>query len=293
LARETSYNIEAKELNLLKSGVSRKKEKSRLRRIIWLVIGLILLLLAYLILGIQWMRYTAQRAGLVDPTSSYRETLDGQGPCPPLTVVVLGDSTAIGTGTSARNQTFSYQLIRENLLTIYSQVNYINLAVSGAVIKEVADEQLLRMFTQSPGDSRKPDLILISIGANDVTGLTSAGDFSAKLAQVLDKLTQDTQAQIVLLGVPAVYSAPVLLPLFPSLLDGFTHRLIEAEDQLLTRYPTNRIRKVDIYNTTGPLFKNHPEYFAADGYHPNDKGYAAWTKEIAKILPPEIAQKRC
>lgn len=236
-----------------------------------------LLLAVYLVGAYFWMEFRARQAGLVDPTSPYQETLQGQGQGE-LTVTVLGDSTAIGTGTTARSQTFSYQVIRNSLLPKYGSVQYINRAVSGAKVKDVMDNQLAAAVQDQPG------LVFISIGANDATALTGADQFSASLKTILDRLTGETQARIVLLGVPAVYSASVLLPPYPQLLDIFTKRLIEAENALVPAYPAGRILPVDIYDTTGPVFSRQPELFAADGYHPNEQGYAVWAKEVEKVL---------
>lgn len=247
-----------------------------------LILGAIIGLGAYFLLGSQWMRSTARAAGVADPTSPYQETITGSGACQLLKVTVLGDSTAIGTGTSSRQQTFSYQVIRQALLPIYAKVEYVNRAVSGAKINDVLTAQLPAALED------RPDLVFISIGANDVTGLTSADDFKTSLRQVLNSLTALPDTRVVLLGVPAVYSAPLLLPLFPTALDSFTKRLIETETALLASYDPRRVVPVDIYNTTGPIFKANPGLFAPDKYHPNDQGYTVWSNEINKVLEPRL-----
>ncbi len=253
------------------------KKPNWVRRILLTLVGLVIALVLYLLVGYWWMGFKAGRAGLVDWASPYTETIQGSGQGT-LTVTVLGDSTAIGAGTSARQQTFSYQAIRDSLVAKYSSVNYINRAVSGAKVQEVVDNQLPATLQD------KPDLVFISIGANDVTGGTTPEKYQASLRSLLDRLTHETQARIVLLGIPAIYSAPILLPLYPQLIDIFTHRLIETQNKLVATYPSGRVLPVDIYNTTGPIFSRQPELFAPDGYHPNDRGYAVWAKEVEKVL---------
>ncbi len=250
---------------------------------LWLLVpalltGWVLVVVIYLIAGSWWMRRSSAQGAVVNPASPYSELIAGQGSCGHLKVVILGDSTAIGTGTTTRQRTFSYFALQEKLAPLYSAIEYINRAVSGAVIKDVVNQQLNQVAADHP------QLVIISIGANDVTGLTSPTEFSKDLRQLLDSLTVQTTAQIILLGVPAIYSAPVLLPGFPALLDFLTRRLIEAEDNTLASYHQNRINQVDIYHTTGPIFAAHREYFAPDGYHPNDNGYVIWGKEVNKVL---------
>lgn len=256
---------------------ARTKKPNWLRRILLGLVGLTLALGLYLVAAYFWMGYSARQVGLVDWSSPYQETIPGSGQGS-LTVTVLGDSTAIGTGSSARSQTFAYQVIHDSLLAKYGSVNYINRAIAGDKAQDVVDKQLATAILD------RPDLVFISIGANDVTALTAPDRFQASLQKVLDRLTAETGAKIVLLGVPAIYSAPVLLPLYPQTLDIFTKRLIEAENKLLPAYPAGRILPVDIYNTTGPIFASQRDLFAADGYHPDDKGYAVWAKEVEKVL---------
>lgn len=241
------------------------------------LVALLAVLAVYMVAAYFWMVFRARQANLPDPSSPYLETIAGQGQGD-LTVTVLGDSTAIGTGTTSRQETFAYQVIRDSLLAKYGSVHYINRAVSGAKVKDVVDNQLEAAVQDQPG------LVFISIGANDVTGLTGTGEFSASLKNILDRLTGETQAKVVLLGIPAVYSASVLLPPYPQLLDIFTKRLIQAENTLLPAYPAGRVLPVDIYDTTGPIFSIQPGLFAADGYHPNPQGYVVWAREVEKVL---------
>lgn len=258
-----------------KSGKSKKP--NWLRRILLTLVGLVIALVLYLLIGYWWMGFSAGRANLTAWSSPHTETIQGSGQGI-LKVTVLGDSTAIGIGTSTRQQTFSYQVIRASLLAKYGSVNYINRAVSGAKVQEVIDNQLPAALQD------QPDLVFISIGANDATGGTTPDKYQASLRSLLDRLTQETQAKVVLLGIPSVYAAPVLLPLFPQIIDIFTHRLIDVENKLLLAYPAGRVLPVELYNSTGPVFDRQPELFAADGYHPNEQGYTVWAKEVEKVL---------
>lgn len=247
-----------------------------LRRIL-LALSVVAVLALYLIGAYFWMAYKVGSAGVPNPPSPYQETLQGQGQGE-LTVTVLGDSTAIGAGASTPQQTFPYQVIRNSLLPRYGTVHYINRAVSGSRAVDIVNYQLEAAVQDQPG------LVLISIGTNDVTNLIEPDKYTASMKTVLDRLTGETQARIVLLGIPAVKTAPLLVFPYPQFLDILTKRLIEAENTLLATYPSGRILPVEMYNSTGPIFAGHSELFAADGYHPNDQGYAVWGKEVEKAL---------
>ncbi len=254
-----------------------KSKKSRLLRRILAGLAVVVLLALYLVGAYFWMAYKVGGAGVPAPPSPYQETLQGQG-TGDLTVTVLGDSTAIGAGASTPRQTFPSQVIRDSLLPKYGTINYINRGVSGSRAVDIVNYQLEAAVKDQPG------LVLISIGTNDVTNLIEPDKYSASLKTVLDRLTGETPARIVLLGIPAVKTAPLLVFPYPQFLDIFTKRLIEAENRLLSTYPPSRILPVELYDSTGPSFSGHPELFAADGYHPNDQGYAVWAKEVEKGL---------
>ncbi|MGH9022127.1 MAG: SGNH/GDSL hydrolase family protein [Acidimicrobiia bacterium] len=188
-------------------------------------------------------------------------------------VVWLGDSTAAGVGAVSPEGALPRLVAGLQRRPTELRV----LARSGAQIRHVLDRQLPKVA------SLEPELILISVGANDVTHLTSPGDFAASYRLLVGQLP--VTARIVVLGVPDLGAPPRLLQPLRAVagwrgrqLEGALRRLA---DELGLEY-------VDIAGQTGPLFRSDPgRYFSPDGYHPNGAGYGLWADEVLKVLEPE------
>ena len=88
--------------------------------------------------------------------------------------VWLGDSTAAGVGSSKASDTAPLLVAAETGERVRV------LAVSGATVAEVVDEQLPLL------DGEEPDRIYVSVGSNDVTHLTSRSDFRQSYRALVD-----------------------------------------------------------------------------------------------------------
>lgn len=187
-------------------------------------------------------------------------------------VVWLGDSTAAGVGAVAPEGALPRLVAGLQARPTELRV----LARSGARIQDVLDHQLSRVA------SLEPDLILISVGANDVTHLTSPGSFTASYRLLVGQLP--VTARVVVLGVPDMGAPPRLLQPLRAVA-GWRGRQLEGAlrhlaDELGLEY-------VDIAGRTGRSFRSDPaRLFSPDGYHPNDAGYGLWAAEVAKVLEP-------
>src|SRR4051812_14556582 len=93
------------------------------------------------------------------PRAAQRFGADG----PELTYVVIGDSTAAGQGAGAVEGSIAWETARA--LARGRRVTMTNLADSGAVAGDVVSDQLAGAEELAPG------LVLLAVGANDVTHL--------------------------------------------------------------------------------------------------------------------------
>ena len=195
-------------------------------------------------------------------------------PGAPLRVVWLGDSTAAGVGASGVDSALPRQVANG----LGRPVQLTVLAVSGDRIGNVASEQLPKLAALTP----PPELVFLSVGANDVTHLTGPVEFRRTYRTVLDALP--TGARVVLLGVPDMGSAARLLQPLRALA-GVRGSTLDDVVRGLAR--DHHATYVDIAGRTGPSFRREPDrYFAADHYHPNDEGYRLWTEAVLDALPP-------
>jgi acyl-CoA thioesterase I len=196
---------------------------------------------------------------------------------PELVYVVLGDSTAAGVGADYESG-IAVMTARE--LAQRRHVTMTNLGVSGARMRNVREQQL------GAAERIHPDVVLLSAGANDVTHLTSVRSMRADLAEIVQRLKQaNPNVRIVITGSPDI-GAP---PRVPRLLRGIAawrtngvNRMFEGEATRL------HLAFAPIAATTGPLFRRDHSLFAADRFHPNNRGYATWLPALNKALATAV-----
>src|SRR5476649_2192485 len=77
------------------------------------------------------------------------------------TYVAMGDSTVEGVGASHPDRSYA-SIIYTSILQKHKRAIYHNFGESGAPVREVIENQLEKAI------AAKPDLITISVGANDI-----------------------------------------------------------------------------------------------------------------------------
>jgi acyl-CoA thioesterase-1 len=190
-----------------------------------------------------------------------------------LVYVVLGDSTAAGVGGSY-DRGIAVTTARE--LARRYRVTMTNLSVSGAQLRDVRRKQL------AAAEALRPDVVLLSAGANDVTHLTPIGSMHRDLREIVQRLQAvNPDIRIVLTGSPDM-GAP---PRIPRLLRGLASHRTKLANRMFEREAAEQhLTFAPIARTTGPLFRADPSLFADDRFHPNDRGYATWFPALHQAL---------
>ncbi len=192
----------------------------------------------------------------------------------PYTVVMLGDSTAQGIGAARPEDSFG-ALVAQHLARQGKQVRFVNLGVSGAQVRDVRTEQVPKVA------ALQPDLILLSVGANDVTTWTAPSAYLDEMDRIVRALDR-TDATVAVLNVPAIIAAPLLAYPVRLVFDEQTRRYNRRLAQLLkNRQGWIAVR---IYEEAREPFERDHTLFAADGYHPSSKGYALWARITLQAL---------
>jgi lysophospholipase L1-like esterase len=189
-------------------------------------------------------------------------------------IVWLGDSTAAGVGASSSSDALPTQ-VADGLATAGTSVT--DLAVSGARVADVLADQVPKVA------GLQPDLVLISVGANDTIHLTGRGAFRHTYEELLRGLPRGVP--VVLLGVPDMGAIPRFAQPLRAVA-GWRGRNLDAD----VRWVATRTGAVyaDIAGPTGPPFRRHPDrYFAADDFHPSDAGYGLWAEAVLAVLRRE------
>lgn len=190
-----------------------------------------------------------------------------------LRVVWLGDSTAAGVGVGRVGDALPTRVASGLGRPVEQRV----LATSGARVSTVVEDQLPELA------SWRPDVVLVSVGANDVVHLTPRDDFEARYRRLVAGMPEG--ADVVLLGIPEMGSIPRLAwPLRP--LVGF--RGGQLDEVVVGVAGSGGASYVDIAGETGSAFRRDPErFFASDDYHPSADGYQRWAEAVLEVLRGE------
>lgn len=210
-----------------------------------------------------WLKRAAPRAAAAEGP---REGQTGELGAPRLRLLALGDSPFEGVGIARIADTLPVRLAQRIADAQQVRVDWNILAKNGATARSLRERLL-------PTSEPEPfDLILVSVGVNDVTGLTRGRRFADALDALLSDLrTHSPRAQIVLLGIPPMQAFPLLPRPLRAWLGGRSRRL-EALGVAAARRHEALHSPVRVQPA--------PELFASDGFHPSELGHARWAEEV-------------
>lgn len=233
--------------------------------------GLVALLLAEIVLASR-----GQREPFENPSRAPRE-LGQTGP--ELTYVVLGDSTSAGQG-GEYERGIAISTAR-HLAARGRRVRLVNLSVAGAQAEDVAMEQLQAAMRL------RPDVVLVSVGANDVVRLSGRRTVRAAMGSIVDGLvTARCEVKIVITGAPDMGATPRFAQPLRWIAGARTKQLNQVFDLVVAE---RALTLAPIADVTGPLFRRDRTLFAADRFHPSDRGYGAWTPVLTRSLDAALA----
>lgn len=193
----------------------------------------------------------------------------------PLRLVVLGDSAAAGVGAGSRSASYPF-LISQRLAAEHGyRVELRVHGVSGARAADVAGTQVERALDD------RPDVVLVVVGGNDVTHLTSLASVRRDMRAAVRRL-RDSGARVVVGGVPDMRAHLFLEPL--RSVAGWRGRVVSRS---IRRVATEEgVGYVPLRERTGHFFVEDPHgHFSADAFHPGPLGYRRW----AEAIYPEVA----
>jgi len=194
-----------------------------------------------------------------------------------ITYVVLGDSTAAGVGAPPDA---GIAVMTARKLTERRPVTMHNFAVSGAKTADVLRDQL------ASAEASRPDLVLISVGANDVTHLTSVGSVRRDIEAIIARLqAANPRVAIVITGSPDMGAPPRIPRLLRPIAAWRTKRLNRMFESVAA---ARGVTFAPIAADTGPGFRRDRSLFADDRFHPNARGYATWLPTLDRALEAAI-----
>ncbi len=186
----------------------------------------------------------------------------------PLRLLVLGDSAAAGVGAPTQEDALAGQLVAA--LGDSFQVRWTLIARTGATT-QTALEHLQEIEGQAF------DVVVISLGVNDVTSGRSLDDWRRLQGELVALLRSKFQTQHVLLsGLPPMDKFPAL----PQPLRWYIGSCARQFDSVLEA----------LANTGADCefvklgYTVDTQFIAADGFHPGPAIYALWAADIARRI---------
>jgi lysophospholipase L1-like esterase len=186
----------------------------------------------------------------------------------------IGDSVSAGVGASSVDSA----LPRVVAGALGRPVRLHVFATAGERVAGALAEQVPRL----EGLGISPDIVIVQIGANDVTHLTGPGTFREEYERLLDRVRGVGPELVIALGIPAFETTPRFLQPLRALV-GWRARRLDREVRGAAE--AAGATYVDIAGVTADPFDEDPDrYYAADEYHPSDAGYALWAAAVLRAL---------
>jgi len=211
-----------------------------------------------------WVRRTALR---LPEARGARTGTVGQGE--ELRLLALGDSIIAGVGTGSVEKSMPVQFAQALASSRKCSVQWQVIGANGA---EISD---LRHSIRQLEDQQHVDVILISIGVNDVTGLSSTRRWRMQVNRLVAELSEKwPQARVIFVGLPPMGKFP--LPPQPlrftlgqraSTLDSIAADII-LRQELMLHIPTE--------------INPGEQEFCEDGFHPSAESCAYWASVLAQ-----------
>ena len=208
---------------------------------------------------------------LAEPPGA-RSGSEGSGPM--LRLLIAGDSAAAGVGAATQQEALSGQLVAQ--LRSSLDVRWKLLATTGHTVRDM----IAQLHSAEP---ERFDVALVSIGVNDVTGLTRSTRWVERQVTLIGLLkAKFGVGHILVSSLPPMHAFPALpqplrwyLGARAAQLNGMLRRIAAADTHC-------EFLPVDL-----PL---EQRYMAADGFHPGPPAYSLWAQAAARAIRRRIGE---
>ncbi len=213
--------------------------------------------------GIRFALLLRQSAMLVERSRAFERNVDGGSP----RILVAGDSTAVGTGTTPEGSTAGH------FGADFPNADIRNVSVNGWKI-----EDLLPAFPTKGSF----DLVVLQIGANDIIRGTPQKEFETSLAALFEK-AKAVSPNVVALHSGNIGLSPMLHWPVTTIMRSRTLRYREAYRRIAAE---KGVAYVDLYaeKEDNVLGKDIAKYYASDLLHLTSDGYGVWYDAIRKTM---------
>jgi lysophospholipase L1-like esterase len=189
----------------------------------------------------------------INPTAAHR-------------ILVVGDSTGVGTGASRPEDSVAGRIASE-----FPGTEVVNLARNGAR----ATDAIIQLESVA---AREFDVALVQVGGNDILRFTGLGKLRSAIGQVLAKAREKGRT-VIFIGPGNSGLSPAF---FPPLSWIYTGRTRRARTLFMDASAKTGARYVDLFRERdNRIFPGDPDrYYSPDRFHPCSEGYRVWYEEM-------------
>ena len=186
-----------------------------------------------------------------------------------LKILVLGDSTGVGTGAPSNTESVAGWFGQD-----FPEAHIRNISVNG--------EKLSGLLKNFPTERAYYDLVILQIGANDIVHLTSFKNIEKNIATAIDRAKLIGDHVVIMhsgdVGLAPIFSWPLgrLFTARTRVVRNIYMKMAKEKGALYVNLFQER--KDDLFLT------DIDKYYAADHFHPSGQGYRFWYEEIRKTL---------
>ncbi|GAA2685377.1 MULTISPECIES: SGNH/GDSL hydrolase family protein [Actinoplanes] len=231
-------------------------------------------LIAGELLAAKARRYAKPTMGLALRTSM------GPLSAPPLRLVLLGDSAAVGVGVEWLSDTVGGQLARlmadGSPETGPRHVLLSSVGVAGSRSTDLSTQVARALL------GTRPDVAVVLIGSNDATSARAPEEAAGHLGQAVRRL-RSAGVQVVVGTCPDLGAMRSLAPPLRQIAGLIGRRMAKAQARAVAEAGGT---VVDLAAETGAVFRADAGTLCYDGFHPSADGYRVW----AHALYPAVAR---
>lgn len=223
-----------------------------------------IILFVYLNRSYAHIYQTIKNAGLRSPDQTQTYKI-GNASTKSLTYVAIGDSLTSGVGVDSYTNSYPYQFAQK-ISQKGTQVILKTEAVPGAKSADIINNFLNSTI------EKKPDVVTLFVGINDIHGNISKTEFKNNYENILKKLTQETKADIYSIAIPYIGASQLIQFPYVYYFDMRTREFNTIIRELSEIY---NVKYIDLYTQTLSVSTQN-SYYASDLFHPSQVGYTLW-----------------
>ena len=181
--------------------------------------------------------------------------------------LALGDSAAQGIGASRPDKGYVGIIADQIRKRTHQPVQVINISKSGAKIQDVIEHQISQI------EKYNPDIITVDIGGNDISAY-SKERLRTGITTLCDQLPIGT-----------------IIADVPYFMHGHWERnSLEASEFIADIAQKHNLSVAHVHSAMKARgFKSMLYDFAADWFHPNNKGHRVWSSAFEKPIDEQIS----